>query len=156
MRLYHGSNILVEKPNLKYSRTSRDFGLGFYLTTDYNQASTWAHKKVTTLECGKPSVAIFNYNESNNLKIKIFEKPSLEWFDYVILNRTSKNYNDDYDIVIGPIANDSTYEVLNLYIRGVITKENAISRLKTFKLKDQYAFKTNEALSFLKFEGEIR
>lgn len=45
MKLYYGSNTLVEKPNLKYSRTSRDFGLGFYLTTDYNQASTWAQNK---------------------------------------------------------------------------------------------------------------
>lgn len=156
MKLYYRSNVLVKKTSLKFSRISRDFGAGFYLTTDYNQASDWANKKVITLESGTPYVSKFEYYENNELKVKKFNEPSIEWFDYVVLNRTSKNINNNYDIVIGPIANDSTYEVLNLYIRGVITKENAISKLKKFKLKDQYAFKTDASLNLLTFVGESK
>ena len=77
-----------------------------------------------------------------------------EWFDYIISNRRGIS-EDDYDIVIGPVANDGTYEVINLYIRGIITKEQAIVQLKTYKLKDQYTFKTMLALNELVYKGVI-
>lgn len=155
MELYHGSNTIVRNPDLSYSHKSRDFGRGFYLTSDLNQAKTWANKKTVVLENGNPNVSIFDFEENDALKIKKFNGPSEEWFDYVVKNRTDGSYFDDYDVVIGCIANDSTYEVLNLYIREVLTKEEAILRLKTFKLKDQYTFKTDKALEYLKFKGAI-
>lgn len=38
MILYHGSNLEIKQPSLKYSRSSLDFGSGFYTTTDLQQA----------------------------------------------------------------------------------------------------------------------
>ena len=40
MKLYHGSNVEVKEPSLHYSEKNRDFGQGFYLTSDINQAKT--------------------------------------------------------------------------------------------------------------------
>lgn len=58
-----------------------------------------------------------------------------------------------YDLVIGPVANDSTLPVINDYIDGIYTKEEAVKRLLPQNLTDQYAFLTEQALKYLKFEG---
>lgn len=101
-------------------------------------------------------LSIYEIDEKQlkNLKIKKFEKAGLEWLLYVTHNRT-KDYQieKDYNIVIGPVANDNTAPVLNLYISGLINEETAIDNLKTYVLRDQYTFKTEEALSYLKFIG---
>ena len=157
MKLYHGSNVEVKNPSLLYSSKTRDFGAGFYLTSSLEQAEVWAHKKALRLKNGKPYISIFTFDENSNLKIKYFSTPSEEWFDYVVKNR--KNIIDEkenYDVVIGPIANDITFEILNLYMRGILTKEQAIIQLKTFKLKDQYTFKTEKSLKNLKYEGVLK
>ena len=158
MQLYHGSNVEVIKPDLDYSNRTRDFGKGFYLTTDKEQAQTWAEKKTLKIASGIPVVSVFEIDESffETLKVKKFERANEEWFDYVIKNRLSIKDFDDCDIIIGPIANDGTYEVINLYMRNILTKEQAISQLKTYKLKDQYAFKTLESLNKLKYKGVLK
>ena len=153
MELYHGSNVKVENPNLNYSYKRRDFGKGFYLTDDYEQAKAWSIKKVNKLENGNPIVSVFEFNDFSDLKIKKFPYANDEWFDYVVDNRNEKE-DELYDIVIGPIANDGTYEVINLYMRGILQKDNAILELKTYKLKEQYAFKTQKALDRLIYKGE--
>ena len=58
-----------------------------------------------------------------------------------------------YDVVIGPVANDSTLPVIDDYMDGVYTKEEAVTRLMPRNLTDQYAFLTAEALELLHFEG---
>ena len=86
MILYHGSNIEVSNPSLKFSNKARDFGNGFYLTTDKEQARNWAEKKTLKIGNGKPIVSIFEIDENvlKNMNVKIFESPSSEWFDYVV------------------------------------------------------------------------
>lgn len=158
MKLYHGSNVEVKNPDLKYSNKTRDFGKGFYLTTDLEQAKIWAKKKTLKLEDGEPIVSVFEIEEKEfeNLKVKTFEKADEEWFDYVLKNRHDNTYYDEYDIVIGPIANDGTYEVINLYNRNILNKEQAILQLKSYKLKDQYTFKTNKSLNKLSYKGVLK
>ena len=158
MELFHGSNVNIEKPELSYSSKTKDFGKGFYLTSDFEQAKIWSEKKTTKLGNGEPIVSKFKFDDTNmsDLKVKIFEIADENWFDYVMSNRKNINYNDDYDLVIGPVANDGTYEVINLFTRGILSKEQAIFRLKTFKLKNQYTFKTDKALKYLIYEGELR
>ena len=155
MKLYHGSNVEVKEPSLHYSAKNRDFGQGFYLTPDINQAKSWAIKKANSTQIGRPIVSIYEIDDSelNKLNMKKFEIADEEWFNYVLKNRIDKDYYDNYDVVIGPIANDGTYQVLNLYTRNLITKATAILELKSFKLKDQYTFKTEKAISKLSYKG---
>ncbi|MCI8639642.1 MAG: DUF3990 domain-containing protein [Coprococcus sp.] len=56
-----------------------------------------------------------------------------------------------YDIVIGPVANDQAIRTVNNYLKGYFPEDIAIRLLLPQKLKDQYAFKTNKALTILKF-----
>ena len=59
----------------------------------------------------------------------------------------------DWDIVSGPVADDRTASVIDLYLDGMYDEEETIKRLLPQKLKDQYTFKTEEALVLLNFRG---
>ena len=68
-------------------------------------------------------------------------------------NRHTKAFVHDYDLVIGPVANDKVFVTLTLFEQGIIDKFMAIQQLKTFVLWDQYLFHTEKSLKFLHYEG---
>ena len=85
------------------------------------------------------------------MKTLVFDKPTESWVDFVMANRTQKGYIHDYDIVYGPVANDRVYVAFALYESGVLSKQNLIAELKTYKLVDQYLFHTEQSLQCLNF-----
>lgn len=88
----------------------------------------------------------------SDLKILHFTQAQKEWLEYVTMNRKNLNIpNDDYDIVIGPVANDRTMPVISLYFSGIYDIEETIKRLMPQKLCDQYTFRTEKAIKKLKF-----
>ena len=153
MKLYHGSNVGVEKPKILQNNRFLDFGNGFYLTSDFEQASKWAKLITKRRKTGNPIVSVFEIEKVNleNLKVLKFKYANEEWLKYISKNRTSKIFDEDLDIVIGAVANDTTMPVLNLYLNGIYDEKEALKRLLPQKLKDQYAFKTEKALEKLKF-----
>lgn len=154
MLLYHGSNIIVQNPQVIESDRRLDFGKGFYLTSSYEQASRWAELTVNRRGEGKPVVSVFEIDEFqlSELKVLHFNQAQKEWLEYVTLNRKNQNIpNDDYDIVIGPAANDRTMPVISLYFAGIYDIEETLKRLMPQKLHDQYTFRTEAALKALKF-----
>ena len=82
--------------------------------------------------------------------IKKFNKANKKWLDYIELNRF-ENFSDRYDIVIGPVADGRTVKIVDDYRSEVINSEEALNLLRPDRLKDQYAFKTSEAISYLTF-----
>jgi len=158
MKLYHGSNVVVKSPDLNYSNRARDFGSGFYLTSSLEQAKSWARHRTYLSKTGKPTISVFELDDNyvNNLLVKKYDSASKEWLEFITKNRTNEeSIKNDYDIIIGPVANDNTTPVINLYLSKIIDFEIAIKELKTFVLKDQYVIKTNKALEYLKYEGVI-
>lgn len=155
MILYHGSSIAVSEPDLRKSVRAVDFGRGFYTTSSKEQAQKWA--AIVRYRNGSPHafVSRFEYDEdpAHELEVMRFGAPNGEWLDYICKNRMQKDAADRYDIVIGPVANDSTMPTIGLYLRGYITRSAAIATLLPQKLKDQYAFKTKRALCHLRFLG---
>lgn len=152
--LYHGSNVEVGKPIIVQSKRLLDFGTGFYLTSDYKQAQRWADRTANRRQEGNPAISVFSIEKKNleKFKLLIFEAADKEWLEYVSRNRTDKSTGDTYDIVIGPVANDQAIRTINDYLKGRFTSDIAIQLLLPQKLKDQYVFKTEKALSALKFE----
>ena len=158
MKLYHGSNVVVKNPDLNYSNRARDFGSGFYLTSSLEQAVSWARHRTYLSKTGKPTITVFELDDNyvNNLLVKKYDSASKEWLEFITKNRTNaESIKNDYDIIIGPVANDNTTPVINLYLSKIIDFEVAIKELKTYVLKDQYVIKTEESLKFLKYEGVI-
>ena len=151
MKLYHGSNTVVEKPKILQSDRRLDFGTGFYLTSSYEQAERWAFLTAKRRGEGKPIITSYDFDEEEILSLKVirFEGASAEWLKFVVSNRNVKDFVDDSDVVIGPVANDRTMPVVKLYFSGIYDEAETIKRLLPQKLKDQYAFKSEKALKAL-------
>ena len=149
MRLFHGSNVAVENPKIIPGNRALDFGCGFYLTSDYEQAAKWARLTALRRGSGTPTVTVFEIDNLDGLNIKKFDSANSDWLNFVCTNRTNRTVNDNYDIIIGPVANDNTMPVINLYLSGSYSEEEALKRLLTQRLKDQYTIKTEAAISKL-------
>lgn len=155
MRLYHGTNTDFEEIDLMKSKPNKDFGRGFYLSADYNQALNMAEIKVEQLRYGNPTVLEFEIDENamSSLKTLRFEQYSEEWAEFIIANR--KNLNSypihDFDVVIGPIANDRVGVQLWRYENQQINLSTLMERLQFMKgITIQYFFGTERAVTLLK------
>ena len=156
MILYHGSNIKVSVPDLSVSKPFKDFGKGFYLSDNYEQAMDMASPKVKQTHVGEPIVSEFQFDESlfrsDELQIKIFSDYSEEWAHFVLDNR-DKNLPQpihNYDIVYGPIADDGVTFQLRRYQGGVISLARLVEELQYAKgITFQYFFGTDRALQKL-------
>ena len=154
MTLYRGTNADFDRISLTIGLRYKDFGWGFYLTPDYKTAVRMAQKKAR-LFGGTPTLITYELNEAflqSDLKIKRFpEKACVEWFLFVDANRDRKNTEPihDYDIVIGPIANDGVVLQLTNYREGIYSPEEAARLLQDRYLDQQYYFGTERAVRFL-------
>lgn len=156
LNLYHGSSVVVRNPQIRPNLRALDFGAGFYLTSSKKQAVKWAKVVVKRRKRGKPTLNIYKFQEEElqNIKVLRFDKADGDWLDFVVKNRKEIPVEEEYDLVIGPVANDATLPVIDDYIDGVYTKEEAVKRLLPQNLTDQYAFLTTDALKYLAFEGK--
>lgn len=154
MRIYHGSIEKVEKPELRKPNRTLDYGNGFYATTSLQQAEDWVRRRMKEYEVDKGFINVFEFDDGalQRLNCLIFRDPTEEWVDFVMKNRTQKNFTHTYDIVYGPVANDRVYAAFALYEGGLLSKQNLIAELKTYKLVDQYLFHTEAALQALTFK----
>jgi hypothetical protein len=152
MLLYHGSIELVSNPEIRISNRTLDYGFGFYTTSSYKQAEDWVKRKLSdAIQVGVVNVYEFDESYLNKLNSLLFYKPTEEWVDFVMKNRTDIDFDHGYDIVYGPVANDKVYASFALYEAGIIDKTTLIKDLKTYKLVDQYLFHTAESLKTIKF-----
>lgn len=157
MKIYHGSTFIVKEPDLEILNYRTDFGKGFYTTTDIEQAKRWTKIKKDRIEKEykgqnlKRYVNIFEYKENEDLNILKFEEATEEWLKFVFKNRQSDELVHQYDIVIGPVADDNLYQVLVNYENGVYDIEETIKRLKTYLLSNQISFHTLKALECIKY-----
>jgi len=153
MKLYHGSTDIVEHPLILGSQRLLDFGKGFYTTSNRKQAEKWAIIKQKRLdEPAKSFVTVYEFDdhlfECQSLNIKIFDQANEEWLDFVVRNRR-EDVSHLYDMVKGPVANDTLYQTLTLYETGILTKPETITRLKVHPLIDQVSFHNQAILAKL-------
>lgn len=155
MKLYHGSNVSIEVIDLSKSRPGKDFGKGFYLSADKQQAIEMAESKVAFLG-GEPIVTEFEFDDniiaSGKLKVKTFNAYTKEWAKFVYDNR--ENFSDtpihDFDIIYGPIANDRVGAQIRNYKNESINLDELLRRIKYIKsITFQYYFGTEAAIKTL-------
>lgn len=93
------------------------------------------------------------------LNIKKFDKPSKEWAnfilnnrnrDYKLINSSECNFDNKYDLVIGPVADDDIIVLFRTFVNGLIDIDTLIKELTYKELTDQYSFHTKKALKYLK------
>lgn len=155
MTLYHGSYVEIQEIDLSVSKVGKDFGCGFYLSNDRNQAERIAEKKVTIMGNGTPCITTYQFDENtltgNTLQTKYFDSYGKEWAEFVLMNRLNRTRHQahNYDIVVGPIADDDIGLQLRRLTDGYISIEQFLDNLKYKELTTQYFFGTPEALTHL-------
>ena len=168
MILYHGSNLEIDVIDLNKCRPNKDFGKGFYLTDIPEQAMRMA-RRVSLIYGGNPIVTCFEADldklMNSNLSIRKFDQPDIEWATFVMNNRSGKkpdanspecNLVNQYDIVIGPVANDDMALLFRQFEEGFIDIGILTREMTYKKLTNQYSFHTQRAVALLKKEGVIR
>ena len=110
MILYHGSDVVVDNPEIIKSNRTLDFGNGFYTTTSKEQACKWASIKKNREQSENGILNLYEISDQilnkETLKVLSFTSATEEWLNFVIDNRMKLNYKHDFDIVQGPVADD--------------------------------------------------
>lgn len=154
MKLYHGSNQAIQRIDLSLGQKYKDFGQGFYTTPLREQALFWS-RRISDRFGGEPTVSEFEFDMesavSDGLNIKIFEKPDKEWALFVMANRKQdgKAFRHDYDMVIGPVADDRMARLFGLYDMDIIDLDAVVSGLIYKDLNSQYFFATERSLHYI-------
>ena len=158
MKVFHGTNVIIEKPKIMNRFKTLDFGEGFYTTENEDQAREFAVKvcerRASSL-C--PVVNCYEFSEDlADFSVLKFDAPDEEWLDFVVARRKGIALNPAYDIIIGPVANDDVFGTIILYEAGQLDKESAIKRFKVKRLYNQVVFCNDTVLSRLTFVNSYR
>lgn len=151
--LYHGSISLFDAVDLNKSKDRRDFGKGFYTTVLETQAVQWGRKLAQRERKRNYYVYQYQFMPKPDLRIKRFYGMDLDWLEFIKTNRIEGGCKHDYDIVIGPVADDDTLPTLLLYLDGSINANAAIEMLKYNQVNNQISFHTQIGLKSLQFAG---
>lgn len=141
--VYHGSYMKIEFPEIRKHRFTKDFSWGFYCTKIQKQAEKWAKKFNTSI------VNIYEVKNIDSLNIKAFEDYTDEWLDFVISCRSGNTH--DYDVVIGPMADDTIYDYIEAYTLGQMNKQKFFEIMKFKYPIHKISFHTIKALDCINF-----
>lgn len=144
MKLYHGSNQIVEKPRIITNGFYKDFGYGFYCTALERQAIRWAMTRKN-----QHIVNEYEFSSLENLSVLKFESMTAEWLKFVVESRSGKQH--DFDIVEGPMADDTIWDYIEEYLAGVISDTAFWELVKFRHPTHQMVFCTEESLKALHF-----
>ena len=183
MVLYHGSYMPVEHIDLERCSLGKDFGRGFYVTSDLEQARRFIPNSVRKARregkivgkqtFGYVSTFVFHGNPED---FQYYDFPDADeaWLRFVASNRGSFFASEDIhfiqderlasaEIISGKVANDNTNMVIDIYLAGGYGPLNdpmsiatALRLLRPEYLKDQFCFLTQHAIDCLKIQEVIR
>ena len=142
--LYHGSKQIVEFPEIRIAKYNKDFYFGFYCALFPEQAKRWAVRFT-----GAGMINEYSYSENNALRILKFSEMTEEWLDFIVSCRLGNPH--DFDIVEGPMANDTIFNYVQNFVDGKITRAAFWELAKFKKPPHQICFHTARALAALKF-----
>lgn len=146
IELYHASNQIISKVDIHHGRKNADFAQGFYLSDDKEFVSRWSKLR-------KDEDSYINIYELDLEDLKTIElKRDKQWFDYIFSNRHNhQDYLSEYDLIIGPIANDTIYNTFGVITSGILDDQVAFKLLDIGPIYKQFVIKTDKANSHLKY-----
>lgn len=144
--IYHAGKEVVEFPEVRKTKYTKDFSWGFYCTNDYKQAERWALRGN-----GAPIINRYLFEPKEELSILVFEEMNDEWLDFIANSRNGHVH--DYDIVEGPMADDTVWNYVNDFLAGSISRKQFWTLAEFRYPTHQISFHTIKALDCLTFEG---
>ena len=154
MILYHGSDVIVEHPDILHSQQYLDFGIGFYTTSLQLQAERWAKRKAMLHGKNIGHISIYEITEAPGFVVCDFDDDLYSWIDFVCKCRFGSDIFRQYDIIKGKVADDKVIRVVDMYMRKLIDKDTAIREIKIYEAYDQIAYITQKSIdACLKFKA---
>jgi len=139
MIVYHGSCMIVDFPLCHIGRNSLDFGQGFYVTDNRDQAEQWALRQSTRLH-QPPILNIYEFDKElvqRNYRYCTFDAYDMAWLDFIVKSRTGVEDWKNYDCIEGGVADDRVVDTVNLYRLGVIPASYALRELSKHQPNNQ-------------------
>lgn len=153
--VFHGTCFDFSEIDLTKSHNYRDFGKGFYTTILMPQSKEWAYRLALREKKDKYFIYEYLFEDNETLNVKHFDSLNEEWLEFIKENRIKGGLQHNYDVVIGPVADDNTMETVQLYMSNLLTAKEAVKRLKYNKVNNQVSFHTKNALKHLKLVRRI-
>lgn len=166
IKLYHGSEKIVQKPLYNYGKSDNDYGRGFYCTKDVELAKEWACQKDKD---GFVNSYSLDTSGLNTLYLNSKKYSVLHWLSILVQNREvddlenreaveflKKNYSIDtskFDLIVGYRADDSYFTFARDFINDAITIQSLTKAMRLGKLGLQVMVKSEEAFNRLQFLG---
>jgi hypothetical protein len=145
--LFHAGYEEIRDPDVHKGRTNADFGQGFYTSDNKEFASRWARPR-------KGETIILNEYKLDDSALSIKRlKRDEEWFEFIYNNRRNNDTMPQFDLIIGPIANDTIYDTLGITTSGFLSKEESMKILQVGNIYDQIVLKSKRASDALTFVG---
>jgi hypothetical protein len=167
--VYHGSTILFDKIDVNRGRPYKDFGKGFYVTYSKQHAIKMAlrNRNIELNKGVKCSAFLYTFDfyekDLYKFKVKEFRYADKEWINFVLKNRKSSSRDHNFDIVIGPTADDDVLVCIGAYFDGLygeigseIAIDTLIRNIEAENLPGQIFFATNESASLLRLKGNTK
>lgn len=145
MILYHASKEIVEFPEVRKTKYTKDFSWGFYCTVDFQQAVRWANRGE-----GSPIINYYSYEPHDGLSILKFDHMTDEWLDFIARCRSGETHQ--YDIVEGPMANDTIWNYVNDFLSGRLSRRQFWVLAEFRYPTHQISFHTLSALDCLIYD----
>lgn len=146
IKVFHAGYVEIPVPDIKRGRVNADFGQGFYLSDNHDFASLWVRER------NGSDILVNSYElDESGLNILRFDRDE-KWFRYVFSNRRSMpDQYADYDIIIGPIANDTIFDTMGIMTSGYLSDDEALKLLCVGPRYTQIVLKTQKAADNLHF-----
>lgn len=157
--LYHGSKSGIHGAIAPVSRERCDFGKGFYMGTDRSQPLTlicnYPAAKIYTLEVDLSDLRILDVEAGLDWALLIaYHRGKMESIKHSEIYERYANLDKGCDMIIGYIANDRMFVVLDRFFNGEITDLALINSLSALKLGKQYVALTATACKKIKILEE--
>ena len=144
--LYHTGFARIVEPDIHIGRRNADFGHGFYLSPDLEFSRRWAKQRrgeqtwLNTYELDFDGLNVLRLSRNG------------AWYDLIYRNRTGRGMGDgEYDVITGPIANDTIYDTWGISTSGLLSREQSLALLMIGPEYTQTVIKTGRAASQLRF-----
>lgn len=145
MILYHAGKVKVEFPEIRKTKYTKVFSWGFYCTNSWQQAVRWANRGED-----EPVINSYTYQPVSQLSILKFEKMTDDWLDFIAKCRSGETHS--YDIVEGPMANDTVWNYVNDFLAGRISRKQFWVLAEFKHPTHQISFHTLSALNCLTYD----
>lgn len=168
LKIYHGSNKIIEEPIFGEGKKNNDFGMGFYCTENNDLAKEWA---VSSLSDGYSNCYTVDTQFMKVLYLNSDKYTILNWIAVLVEHRLFSINNpiakkarqylidnfsinvNEFDVVIGYRADDSYFDYAELFLNNSISVDQLTAAMKLGKLGEQVVIKSKYAFSQLKFCG---